>query len=67
MLLAQIWRWTLWVYDCDFGQGLVVASSYEEARAKAIKEAGTLASVCNVRQATKEDIAFREAMGGLTE
>jgi hypothetical protein len=54
----------LWFYDCDMGQGSVIASSYETARKIAITEAGTYAQVRNVHPATKEEIEFRKIMGG---
>lgn len=53
-----------WFYDCDYGQGSVQAETYEEARAKAIREAGTLSGVHNVHIATEDEKNFRIHMGG---
>lgn len=53
-----------WFYDCDYGQGSVEAETYEEARRKAIREAGLLADVRNVHEATEDEKNFRRHMGG---
>ena len=55
---------TLYVYDSDFGQGLVSAKSEDEARRVAIREAGTFAYRGGLKKATKDELAWREAMGG---
>ncbi|UUV44846.1 hypothetical protein RCRUDOLPH_79 [Rhodobacter phage RcRudolph] len=54
----------VYLYDCDHGQGEVVATNLELAKQRAQREAGSLAGVRNVRQATPEDLAVRKAMGG---
>lgn len=53
-----------WFYDCDYGQESVEAETYKEACCKAIREAGSLADVRNVHEATAAEIAVRAAMGG---
>jgi len=53
-----------WIYDCDRGQGSVEARTEEVARRRAIAEAGTYASVRNVRRPSQAEAAFRRAMGG---
>ena len=53
-----------YLYDCDRGQGSVMATNLEQARRKARLEAGSLADVSNLRLATADELAFRKAMGG---
>ena len=57
----------LYVYDTDFGQGLVDAPNEEAARRLAIREAGSFAYRGGLRRAAKEDLAWREAMGGTVQ
>ena len=54
----------LYIYDCDFGEGAVMASGLEEARSKAVADTGRLHGVRNVRLPTRDELAWREAMGG---
>lgn len=54
----------LYVYDCHFGQSMVVASSEEEARREALLDAGRSADVHNVREADNETIQWHRSMGG---
>jgi hypothetical protein len=56
----------LYTFNTDFGQGLVEAKDEEEARRKAIRDAGSFAYRGNIQKATKADLAWREAMGGTT-
>lgn len=53
-----------YLFDCDYGQGMVEARTEQAARRAAVAEAGTYAQVRNVRRASPADLAFREAMGG---
>lgn len=53
-----------YVYDCDRGQGMVMASSLDRATRRARIAAGMNDTARNVRLATKEELAFRFAMGG---
>lgn len=57
----------LYTYNSDFGQGLVEARNEDEARRIAIRETGTFAYRGGIRKATKEDLDWREAMGGSTK
>lgn len=53
-----------YVYDTDFGQGMVEAKNLKEATRLAEAEAGYFAFRGRVKLATEEDLAWREAMGG---
>lgn len=53
-----------YVYDCDRGQGMVMASSLDRAIRRARIAAGMDDCARNVRLATEEELAFRQAMGG---
>ena len=57
-------RLQTYLYDCDRGQGSVMATSLEQARRKARLEAGSLADVNNLHLATSDELAFRKVMGG---
>jgi len=56
----------LYTFDTDFGQGLVNGKDEEEARRKAIREAGSFAYRGNIKKASQEDLDWRKAMGGTT-
>lgn len=53
-----------YVYDCDRGQGSVMARSLAEARREALADCGRSDPPRNVHLATAEELAFRRAMGG---
>ena len=53
-----------YVYDTDYGQGMVEAKDLEEATLLAQAEAGSFAFRGRVKLATQEDLDWREAMGG---
>jgi hypothetical protein len=55
---------TLYVYDTGFGQGIVEAKSKDEARRLAIREAGSFAYRGGLKEASKADLDWHEAMGG---
>lgn len=56
----------LYVYDCDRGQGSVMAKDLTEAREQAKLDCGRNDPPRNVHLATAEEEAFRQAMGGAT-
>ena len=53
-----------YVYDTDYGQGMVEAKDLDQATRLARAEAGSFAFRGGVKLATQEDLDWREAMGG---